>query len=105
MSSNVACQDDKQRGHAMKNKLLTAVIAAAFMTVSGASWAQVAAGGNTVPKYGNVAASKNKTVTNHGVGGNTAPKYSAVEASKNRKVTKHGVGGNTEPTYPKTGTH
>ncbi len=38
----------------MNNKLLAAVIAAAFVTVSGASWAQVAAGGNTVPKYGNV---------------------------------------------------
>jgi hypothetical protein len=69
----------------MNFKLLTAVIAAAFVTVSGASWAQVAAGGNTVPKYGNVEASKNKKVVNHGVGGNSAPSYPAAEASKNRK--------------------
>ena len=84
----------------MNFKLLTAVIAAAFVTVSGASWAQVAAGGNTVPKYGSVEASKNKKVVNHGVGGNSAPSYPA-----NRKVSKHGVGGNAEPTYPKVGTH
>ena len=45
----------------MNFKLLTAVIAAAFVTVSGASWAQVAAGGNTVPKYGNVEASKKRS--------------------------------------------
>ena len=89
----------------MNNKLLTAVIAAAFVSVSGASWAQVAAGGNTVPKYGSVEASKNKKVVNHGVGGNSAPSYPAAEASKNRKVSKHGVGGNAEPTYPKVGTH
>jgi hypothetical protein len=89
----------------MNNKLLTAVIAAAFVTVSGASWAQVAVGGNTVPKYGNVEVSKNKKVVNHGVGGNSAPSYPAAEASKNRKVSRHGVGGNAEPTYPKVGTH
>ena len=89
----------------MNFKLLTAVIAAAFVTVSGASWAQVAAGGNTVPKYGNVEASKNRKVVNHGVGGNSAPSYAAVEASKNRKVTNHGVGGNSMPIYPKVGTH
>ena len=59
----------------MNNKLLAAVIATAFVTVSGASWAQVAAGGNTVPKYGSVEASKNKKVVNHGVGGNSAPSY------------------------------
>jgi hypothetical protein len=87
----------------MKSKLLTAAIAAAFMTVSGASWAYV--GGNTVPKYGNAAASKNKQVTKHGAGGNATPTYSAVPASKNRTVTKHGAGGNTTPTYPVTGTH
>ena len=89
----------------MKSKLLTAVIAAAFVSVSGASWAQVAAGGNTVPKYNNVDASKNKKVMNHGVGGNSAPSYGSTPASTNKKVSKHGVGGNTEPTYPKTGTH
>jgi hypothetical protein len=89
----------------MKNKLLTAVITAAFVTVSGASWAQTAVGGNTVPKYSNVEGSKNKKVTDHGVGGNSAPKYPSVAASKNRTVSKHGVGGNTEPVYPKAGTH
>jgi hypothetical protein len=89
----------------MNNKLLTAVIAAVFVTVSAASWAQVAAGGNTVPKYGNVEASKNKKVVNHGVGGNSAPTYTKVEASKNRTVSKHGAGGNAEPIYPKVGTH
>jgi hypothetical protein len=86
----------------MKNKLLTAVIAAAFVTVSGASWAQVAAGGNTVPKYNNVEGSKNKKVTNHGVGGNSAPSYTATPASKNKKVVNHGVGGNSAPSYPAT---
>ena len=89
----------------MNNKLLTAAIAAAIVTVSAASWAQVAAGGNTVPKYGTVEASKNKKVVNHGVGGNSAPTYAKVEASKNRTVSKHGAGGNTEPIYPKVGTH
>ena len=57
MLSHVAFKDDKQRGSAMKSKLLTAVIAAAFMTVSGASWAYV--GGNTIVKYPNADASKN----------------------------------------------
>ena len=70
-----------------------------------ASWAQVAAGGNTAPKYGNVEASKNKNVVNHGVGGNSAPSYSVTPASKNRKVSKHGVGGNAEPIYAKVGIH
>ena len=60
----------------MKSKLLTAVIAAAFMTVSGASWAYV--GGNTIVKYPNADASKNKKVVNHGVGGNSAPSYPAT---------------------------
>ena len=87
----------------MKSKLLTASIAAAFMTVSGASFAYV--GGNTVVKYPNADASKNKKVTNHGVGGNSAPSYGSTPASTNKKVSKHGVGGNTEPTYPKTGSH
>jgi hypothetical protein len=105
MLSNVAYKDDNQRGYAMKNKLLTAVIAAAFVTVSGASWAQVAAGANSVPKYTNVEGSKNKKVTDHGVGANSAPKYGSMAASKNRKVSKHGVGANVEPVYPKTGTH
>jgi hypothetical protein len=91
--------------YAMKNKLLTAVIAAAFVTVSGASWAQVGVGANSVPKYSNVEGSKNKKVTDHGVGANSAPKYGSMAASKNRKVSKHGVGANVEPVYPKTGTH
>src|SRR5262249_20794219 len=104
MLGNVAYKDDKQRGYAMKNKLLTAAIAAAFVMVSGASWAQVAAGGNTVPKYSNVEGSKNKKVVDHGVGGNSAPKYGAATASKNKTVSKHGVGGNMEPVYPKAGT-
>jgi hypothetical protein len=78
---------------------------ASFVTVSGASWAQVGVGGNSVAKYPTVEGSKNKKVTNHGVGGNSAPSYSATEASKNKKVSKHGVGGNAEPSYPKVGTH
>jgi hypothetical protein len=89
----------------MKNKLLTAIVAAAFVTVSGASWAQVGVGANAVPKYTNVEGSKNKKVTDHGVGANSAPKYGSMAASKNRKVSKHGVGANVEPVYPKTGTH
>ena len=89
----------------MNHKLLTAVIAAAFVTVNAASWAQVAAGGNTVPKYGNVEASKNKKVVNHGVGGNSAPTYAKVDASKNKTVSKHGAGGYAEPIYPKVCTH
>jgi len=89
----------------MNGKLLTAVIAAAFVTVSAASWAQVAAGGNVAPKYSNVEASKNRTVVNHGVGGNSAPIYAKVEASKNKTVSKHGAGFNAEPIYPKVGIH
>ena len=89
----------------MINKVLATTIAAAFVIVSGASWAQVGVGGNSVAKYGNVEASKNRTVTNHGVGGNATPSYPKVEASKNRKVTNHGAGGNSTPSYPKTGTH
>ena len=89
----------------MNNKLLTAAIAAAFVTMSAASWAQVAAGGNSVPKYGAVEVSKNKKVVNHGVGGNSAPTYAKVDASKNKTVSKHGAGGNAEPIYPKVGTH
>jgi hypothetical protein len=100
MLGYVACQDDKQRGSAMKSKLLTAVIAAAFMTVSGASWAYV--GGNTIVKYPNADASKNKKVVNHGVGGNSAPSYPATPGSKNKKVVNHGVGGNSAPSYPAT---
>jgi hypothetical protein len=105
MFRDVACQDDKQRGIAMINKVLATAIAAAFVTVSGVSWAQVGVGGNSVAKYGNVEASKNRTVTKHGVGGNATPTYSKVEASKNRKVTKDGAGGNATPSYAKTGTH
>jgi hypothetical protein len=101
----VACQDDKQGGNVMINKVLATTIAAALVIGSGASWAQVGVGGNSVAKYGNVEASKNRTVTNHGVGGNAAPSYPKVEASKNRKVTNHGVGGNATPSYAKTGTH
>jgi hypothetical protein len=89
----------------MNTKLLTAVVAAAFVSVSAASWAQVAAGGNVAPKYGTVEASKNRKVLNHGVGGNSAPTYAKVEASKNKKVVNHGVGGNSAPIYPKVGIH
>jgi hypothetical protein len=102
---DVACQDDKQRGNVMINKVLATTIAAAFVTVSGAASAQVGVGGNSVAKYGNVEASKNRTVTNHGAGGNATPTYPKVEASKNRKVTNHGAGGNATPSYSKTGTH
>ncbi len=89
----------------MSNKLLTAVVAAAFVSVSGASWAQV--GGNAIPKYLTVAGtSTNKKVTSHGVGGNSMPSYPKAEhLSKNNKVTNHSVGGNTMPSYPKSGTH
>jgi hypothetical protein len=89
----------------MNSKLLTAVIAAAFVSVSAASWAQVAAGGNVAPKYSNVEASKNRKVVNHGVGGNSAPVYAKIEASKNKTVSKHGAGFNAEPIYPKVGIH
>jgi hypothetical protein len=85
----------------MTNKLLTAVIAAAFATVSAASWAQVGVGGNGVPNYGKVEASKNHTVTNHGAGGNASPSYPKVEASKNKAVTNHGAGGNATPSTPR----
>src|SRR5262245_55112274 len=92
---------ETNREHPMNSKLLTAVIAAGFLSVSAASWAQVAAGGNVAPKYNNVEASKNRKVVNHGVGGNSAPMYAKVEASKNKKVVNHGVGGNSAPIYPK----
>jgi hypothetical protein len=72
----------------MINKLLTAVIAAAFAAVSAVSWAQ-GVGANTAPNYGKVEASKNRKVTNHGAGGNAAPSYPKVEASKNK--TKSGT--------------
>jgi hypothetical protein len=86
-------------------KILGAVTVASFVTISGASWAQVGVGGNGVPNYGKVEASKNRTVTNHGAGGNATPTYPKVEASKNKKVVNHGAGGNATPTYSKTGTH
>jgi hypothetical protein len=89
----------------MIKKVLATVTVASFVTVSGAAWAQVGVGGNSVAKYPTVEASKNKKVVNHGVGGNSAPSYSATEASKNKTVSKHGVGGNAEPSYPKVGTH
>ena len=89
----------------MIKKILAAVTVASFVTVSGASWAQTGVGGNSVPKYGKVEASKNHKVTSNGVGGNAEPKYATTPASKNRKVSKTGVGGNIEPVYPKTGTH
>jgi hypothetical protein len=89
----------------MTYKLLTAVLAVAFVTATTASFAQVGVGGNSVAKYGNVEASKNRKVTNHGAGGNATPSYAKVEASKNRKVTNHGAGGNATPSYPKVGTH
>jgi len=89
----------------MSNKLLTAVIAAAFVSISGASWAQV--GGNTIPKYPTVTGtSTNKKVTSHGVGGNSMPSYPKAEhLTKNTTVKSHGVGGNSMPSYPKSGTH
>ena len=89
----------------MSNKLVTAVIAAAFVTVNAASWAQV--GGNAIPKYPTVAGtSTNKKVTSHGVGGNSMPSYPKAEhLTKNSKVVSHGVGGNAMPSYPKVGTH
>ena len=62
----------------MIKKVLAAVTVVSFVTVSGASWAQV------------------------GVGG---PVPWPPLASKNRKVTNHGAGGNATPSYPKTGTH
>jgi hypothetical protein len=89
----------------MIKKVLATVTVASFVTVSGASWAQVGVGGNSVAKYPTVEASKNRKVTNHGAGGNSTPTYSKVEASKNKTVTKHGAGGNTTPEYPKVGTH
>ena len=89
----------------MIKKVLAVVTAASFITVSGASWAQVGVGGNSVAKYGTVEASKNHKVTHSGVGPNTMPMYPKVEASKNKKVTNHGAGGNTTPVYGKTGTH
>jgi hypothetical protein len=82
------------------HKALVVIVASAFVATSGAAMAQVAAGGNTVPKYSGVPASKNKKVTNHGVGGNSAPSYASTPASKNKKVTNHGVGGNSAPSYP-----
>jgi hypothetical protein len=89
----------------MSNKLLTAVIATAFVSISGASWAQV--GGNAIPKYLTVAGtSTNKKVTSNGVGGNSMPSYPKAEhLTKNSKVVSHGVGGNAMPIYPKVGTH
>ena len=89
----------------MSNKLLTAVIAAAFVSVSGASWAQV--GGNAIPKYPAVTThSTNTTVKSHGVGGNSMPSYPKAEhMTKNTTVKSHGVGGNSMPSYPKSGTH
>ena len=89
----------------MSNKLLTAVIAAAFVSVSAASWAQVAAGGNAIPKYSEAVASNNKQVVNHGVGFNSAPTYAKAVVSKNKIVRQHGVGFNAMPIYPKVGMH
>jgi hypothetical protein len=89
----------------MKTKLLTSVVAVAFVAVSGASWAQV--GGNAIPKYPAVSSiSTNKTVKSHGVGGNSMPSYPKAEhLTKNTTVKSHGVGGNSMPSYPKAGTH
>jgi len=84
----------------MNRKVMVALVAGAFVTLSGASYAQVGVGGNSVPKYTAPAASKNTKATNHGVGGNAAPRYSSVTASTNKKVTAHGVGGNAPPRYP-----
>jgi hypothetical protein len=89
----------------MSNKLLTAVVAAAFVSVSAASWAQVAAGFNTSPKYGEAVVSTNKQVVNHGAGFNSAPKYARAAVSTNKTVKQHGVGFNAMPIYPKVGIH
>jgi hypothetical protein len=84
-------------------KTLAAIFVTAFAAANAApAVAQVAAGGNTVPKYSGVPASKNKKVVNHGVGGNSAPSYTSTPASKNKKVVNHGVGGNSAPSYPAT---
>jgi hypothetical protein len=82
----------------MIRRILVVGFSAAFVLSSGAALAYV--GGNTVVKYPTVAASKNRTVTKHGVGGNAMPSYSATPASKNKKVINHGVGGNSAPSYP-----
>ncbi len=87
----------------MFNKLLVIASAAAFLATSNGAWAYV--GGNSMPQYGKVEASKSHKLTKDGAGPNTAPSYPAVAASKNRTVTKDGVGGNFVPNYPKTGTH
>jgi hypothetical protein len=71
----------------MIKKILASVTVALFVTVGGASWAQVGVGGNAAANYPKVEASKNRKLTNHGAGGNAAPSYPKVEASKNRKVT------------------
>jgi hypothetical protein len=90
----------------MIRKVLAVAVTVTFVAASGAAWAQVAAGANTVPKYPDgPPPSKNRTHTKHGVGGNFVPEYPKMAASKNRTHTKHGVGGNFVPEYPKTGTH
>src|SRR6516165_8811068 len=99
--TNASVQNAKNREEtAVIHKTLIVILASSFVVASGSSWAQVAAGGNTVPKYSGVPASKNKKVTNHGVGGNSAPSYTSTPASKNKKVTNHGVAGNSAPSYP-----
>ncbi|PWT87553.1 MAG: hypothetical protein C5B56_10220 [Proteobacteria bacterium] len=78
----------------MTSKVLTFAAAAALVAYAGVAAAQVGVGGNGVPNYSTVPASKNQKVTNHGVGGNAEPKYGTVPASKNRTVTNSGVGPN-----------
>ncbi len=78
----------------MTRNLLAIVIAASFVTVSGAASAAQYVGGNTVPNYKNVEASKNRTVSKNGAGPNAASAYGKVEASKNRSVSKNGAGPN-----------
>ena len=88
----------------MLNKVLMVASAAAFLAATNGAWAYV--GGNVIPQYPKVEASKNHKTTNDGVGPNTAPSYPKVSGtSKNHTVTKDGVGGNFIPVYPKSGTH
>ena len=64
----------------MLNKVLMVASAAAFLAATNGAWAYV--GGNVVPQYPKVEASKNHKMTNDGVGPNTAPSYPKATASK-----------------------
>jgi hypothetical protein len=87
----------------MLNKVLMVASAAAFLAATNGAWAYV--GGNVIPQYPKVEASKNHKMTNDGVGPNTAPSYPKATASKSHNMTKDGVGSNGVPIYPKSGTH